>query len=135
MQWKPNKRARSEFLEVRTLLGMSKQDQVDFSYADLRRYFKVKLWDKSHICVGCEKEIKTFDEASIDHIIPRSKGGRTRWANVQLMHRNCNSKKSSKITVRLSSRRFAKALAPARSRRGQLTKYEIKKNGDTQAGL
>lgn len=132
--FKPNKRHRSEFTHLRTLLGLSRQEQTDFSYADLRRYFRVKLWDKSHKCMydKCpepNKLITEFEDATLDHIIPRSKGGRTRWANVQLMHRNCNSKKSSKIMTTMSRRRFLKATQPARSRRGQVTKYELKKRG------
>lgn len=34
---------------------------------------------------------------SIDHIIPKSKGGLHSWNNVQLAHRICNSKKKDKI--------------------------------------
>lgn len=122
---KPNKRPRSEFLHYRTLLGMSRQEQADFSWADLKRFFKVSLWDRSHKCAGCRKEIETFEEASLDHIIPRSKGGRTRLCNLQLMHMRCNSSKSSTITTRLPRRRFEKALCAAQSRRGQVTRREM----------
>lgn len=34
---------------------------------------------------------------SIDHIIPKSKGGLHAWDNVQLAHRICNSKKKDKV--------------------------------------
>lgn len=122
----PNRdRHRTEFLSVRTLLGMSRQDQADFSWVDLKRFFKVSLWDRSRKCAGCGKPIETFEEASLDHIIPRSKGGRTRLCNLQLMHMRCNSKKSSKIVNVLSRRRFAKAHQPAQSRTGQLTRREM----------
>lgn len=33
---------------------------------------------------------------SIDHIVPRSKGGLHKWDNVQLAHKKCNSLKSNK---------------------------------------
>lgn len=122
---KPVKRPRSEFLHYRTLLGMSRQEQADFCWADMRRFFKVSLWDRSHTCRGCGKEINTFDDASLDHIIPRSKGGRTRLANLQLMHKGCNSKKSSNITTRLSHRQFMKATTPVDSLRGQLTRRQM----------
>lgn len=36
---------------------------------------------------------------SIDHILPRSKGGLHSWANVQLAHRKCNSSKCNKIAI------------------------------------
>jgi hypothetical protein len=47
---KPNKRPKSDFANVTTLLGMSKQDQIDFSWNDVKRFFKVSLWDRSHQC-------------------------------------------------------------------------------------
>lgn len=122
---KPSKRPRSEFLHYRTLLGMSRQEQADFSWADLRRFFKVSLWDRSRTCAGCLKPIETFDDASLDHIIPRSKGGRTRLCNLQLMHKNCNSRKSSQITTILPRNRFQKAMTPAQSRTGQKTRREM----------
>lgn len=122
---KPNKRPRTDFLHYRTLLGMSRQEQADFSYADLKRFFRVQLWDRSHRCAGCGKEIKSFEDATLDHIIPRSKGGRTRLVNLQLMHPRCNSKKSSNITTRLGRSKFMKALQPAQSRRGQKTRREL----------
>lgn len=123
---RPNKdRHRTEFLEVRTLLGMSRQDQVDFSWHDLKRFYKVSLWDRSRTCAGCGKEIEKFQEASLDHIIPRSKGGRTRLCNLQLMHMRCNSKKASKIVSTLPKHIFAKAHTPPQSRVGQITRREM----------
>lgn len=124
---RPNKRHRSEFLHIRTLRGMSLQDQADFSWADLRRFFKVTLWDGDRTCPGCNREIEKFEDATLDHIIPRSKGGRTRLANLRLMHKRCNSRKGSKITVRLPGHRFLKALQPVNSLRGTVTKYEMKR--------
>lgn len=122
---KPVKRPRSEFVHYRTLLGMSRQEQADFCWADMRRYFKVTLWDRSRDCAACGKPIEAFDDASLDHIIPRSKGGRTRLVNVQLMHKRCNSKKSSQITTVLPHNKFMKAMTPADSNRGQLTRRQM----------
>lgn len=115
---KPNKRHPSEFKEVRTLKGMTRQEQADFSYADKKRFFKVLLWDENHTCSGCGKEIAIFEQASLDHIVPKSRGGFTRLANVRLMHRNCNSKKGDKMPENFS----AKAFAPSRSSLGAMEK-------------
>jgi predicted nucleic acid-binding Zn ribbon protein len=35
--------------------------------------------------------------ATIDHIVPLSKGGKHNWSNVRLAHRSCNSKKGDKL--------------------------------------
>lgn len=129
---KPVKRPRSEFAHIRTLLGMSRQEQADFSWSDLDRFYKVTLWDRSHRCKWekCrypDQMITSFEEATLDHIIPRSKGGRTRLCNLQLMHSKCNGAKSSTITNQLSRHRFLKAMTPPDSRKGQRTKYEMKR--------
>lgn len=128
----PNKdRHRSEFLQIRSLLGMSRQEQADFCWADMKRFFKVTLWDRGHTCAyeKCpypDKLINSFDEATLDHIVPRSKGGRTRLANLQLMHARCNSKRSSKI-IPVSRRQYLKALTPPKSNSGGVTKYMLKR--------
>lgn len=44
-------------------------------------------------CPYCKKPIKSQDELTIDHIIPRSKGGGDDMENLQPMHKTCNSEK------------------------------------------
>lgn len=105
---KPNKRHRSQFLHIRTLKGMKLQDRVDFSYVDIKRYFKVLLWDKGKNCQWCFNKILTFEQATLDHIIPKNKGGHTRLANLQLMHKRCNCVKSNRITKSLSKNLYQK---------------------------
>jgi 5-methylcytosine-specific restriction endonuclease McrA len=34
-------------------------------------------------------------DASMDHLVPLSKGGDHSWANVALAHRSCNSKRGA----------------------------------------
>lgn len=48
------------------------------------------------ICGICRLEVD-WDMASIDHVIPVSKGGEHSYANTQLAHRRCNSGKKDKI--------------------------------------
>jgi len=121
---KPTKRPASDFKGVTTLLGMSQQDRIDFAWNDLRRFFKVTLWDESHTCAfeNCPKPgrvIQTFDEATLDHIVPRSRGGHTRLANLQLMHSKCNSHKRSTMPKRFSP----KAFTPVASNIGSAARY------------
>jgi 5-methylcytosine-specific restriction endonuclease McrA len=62
---------------------------------------KQKFWHKGNRACGiCNKPIHTYAEATLDHITPWAKGGRTTEANAQLAHSKCNSKR------RDSSERF-----------------------------
>jgi HNH endonuclease len=104
---KPRKRPRKEFRDIRSLNGLSNQELSDFSFNDPRLFFKVRLWDRSHTCcfIRCPhplRKIETFEEATLDHILPKSAGGRTRLANLQLMHRECNGAKGHDIPAQYS---------------------------------
>jgi hypothetical protein len=45
-------------------------------------------------CGYCGKDIPQ-KEATIDHILPKSRGGKTTWKNVVLACKDCNSKKDN----------------------------------------
>jgi 5-methylcytosine-specific restriction endonuclease McrA len=65
---------------------------------DGKRFFdealKQKFWQKgSRSCGICNKQINLYADATLDHIEPWAKGGRTVEANAQLAHIKCNSKK------------------------------------------
>ena len=56
--------------------------------------FELMLKDNA-VCGICKDKVE-ISQASIDHIIPISKGGRHVWDNVQLAHFCCNIEKSNK---------------------------------------
>lgn len=47
-------------------------------------------------CQYCTKDFKTHD-LTFDHVVPRSRGGRTSWDNIVAACRPCNTKKGSKM--------------------------------------
>lgn len=57
---------------------------------------KQKLWQQSHQCQICGKEITAYKYVALDHIEPWAKGGPTVKANAQLAHKSCNQKKQAK---------------------------------------
>lgn len=87
---------KADFRDVESLTGLSFDQQRAFSWHNTKKYIKCKLWDRSHICQLCGREILLFKTASLDHIIPRSAGGRTRERNLRLAHKKCNSARNSK---------------------------------------
>lgn len=65
----------------------------------------------THNCqyTGVELTNKTF---SLDHIIPRSKGGRDNWHNLVAAHKDVNSKKGNKFNHEVGLKLLKKPVAP-----------------------
>ena len=61
--------------------------------------FRLSLWDKAHTCKLCNNEIHMFDDCTVDHIIPYSRGGKTVAENAQLAHRFCNARKNAQMEL------------------------------------
>jgi len=54
------------------------------------------VWDRDEgICQYTGKKL-TPQEANIDHVIPRSRGGKTDWSNCVLTHKEVNAKKADR---------------------------------------
>jgi hypothetical protein len=72
-----------------------------FSKKDSKRGFSTEqrriIWNTTadRRCSGCNKPV-TWEDLTVDHIDPYSKGGRTRLRNAALMHRSCNSAKGNR---------------------------------------
>ncbi|MCL5029153.1 MAG: DUF262 domain-containing protein, partial [Bacteroidetes bacterium] len=49
------------------------------------------------ICPLCNGSIFINDDIEVDHILPLGKGGRDRFLNLQVTHKDCNRKKGTKI--------------------------------------
>jgi hypothetical protein len=69
--------------------GTYKQDRT-FSYS-----VKKRLFESDPTCKICGQQIRTIDDAEVDHIVPYSKGGDTNNSNAQISHRFCNRVKSN----------------------------------------
>jgi len=82
---------------VSTLVKISKRQLVGMK-ADADRYVpqdvRQAVWQRDGgKCVQCRAD----NYLEYDHIIPHSKGGANSVANVQLLCRSCNLKKSDRI--------------------------------------
>ena len=62
-----------------------------------RRAFSGRaLWERDGgVCQYTGRRLKV-GEGNIDHVVPRSRGGRTDWENCVLAHREVNSRKANK---------------------------------------
>ena len=56
---------------------------------------RLQLLKRSPYCVYCMKEL-TIDNSTVDHVVPKSKGGTDRRSNLVLSYGPCNQKKANK---------------------------------------
>ena len=81
--------------------------------------FNVFLRDK-FTCQYCHDFFKA-EELTFDHVIPKSKGGKTSWQNVVTCCRLCNTKKGNKTLNKLNIRLYNDPKTP--------NNYELKEIG------
>jgi len=81
------------------------QVEVVFSRANL-------LIRDRYTCQYCGKSVKNPKDRTIDHILPRSRGGKTTWDNVVLCCRKCNLKKGDRTPEEAGMKLLAKPRAP-----------------------
>jgi hypothetical protein len=82
--------------EVQRLLSGVHIEPRFFSYE-----FRKQLYDRSPVCQLCHNQIHSLEDATVDHIHPYSKGGKTVPDNAQLAHRSCNAKKCANVEAGL----------------------------------
>lgn len=63
-------------------------------------------------CQYCSNQFKTHD-LTFDHVIPRSRGGRTNWENIVAACRPCNTKKGSKMPHEVNMHPYREPCAPS----------------------
>jgi 5-methylcytosine-specific restriction enzyme A len=83
-----------ERLFERVRLALTDHDREPIRAEDLLRL----LWNSPHVCTNCGKcppEIKLH----VDHVFPASRGGSSRFGNLQFLCAECNLRKSNKIEV------------------------------------
>ena len=81
--------------------------------------FNVFLRDRFS-CQYCGRRFETR-ELTFDHVIPRSRGGRTSWINVVTACRECNMRKSNRMP--------GEARMPPRAKPAYPTTYQLRENG------
>ncbi len=68
----------------------------------------------SNRCQYCGKRFPT-NELSLDHVVPRSQGGRTSWENIVCCCVKCNVKKGGRTPEQATMHLIAKPIKPRRS--------------------
>ena len=74
-----------------------------------------------HCCQYCRRNLPT-SQLSIDHVVPRSKGGGTNWENVVCCCKDCNTKKGGRTPHEAHMNLWKK---PAKPRHSPLLAYKL----------
>lgn len=88
-----------KIIRFKTLDSITKQHKrktVRFSRSDL-------FLRDAGTCQYCEAKL-TKEESTVDHVLPRSRGGTTSWENCVLSCNSCNGKKGSKTPAEAGMR-------------------------------
>ncbi len=63
-------------------------------------------------CQYCGRSVRSAKDRTIDHIIPKSRGGKTVWGNVVLCCRKCNLKKGDRTPEEAGMKLLKRPTAP-----------------------
>lgn len=55
-----------------------------------RKKLRIELWQARPICFACNLSIEKLEDASLEHIVPLSKGGADAEENCSISHVDCN---------------------------------------------
>ena len=86
---------RSPSWELRLPSVLALKEYIPMARKPAFTRFNVFLRD-SWTCQYCTSKHKTH-ELTFDHVIPRSKGGRTTWENIVASCQSCNTRKGNKM--------------------------------------
>lgn len=87
------------------------EEQVKREKEKARNLRRTHWWDKktqSGICHYCRRRVGR-DQLTMDHIVPLSRGGKSKKGNIVPACKNCNSKKKSLLPVEWEE--YVKSLA------------------------
>jgi len=90
-------------IALRDYVHVSRQPAFTRFHVFLRDHFS---------CQYCGKKLSAHD-LTFDHVIPRSKGGRTNWGNVVAACRECNRDKADHMPTASQYRPIRKPSAPS----------------------
>lgn len=77
------------------------------------KFSRHALYDRDKwFCMYCGSDRFPVSELTIDHVVPRSKGGKTTWTNCTTACKKCNSKKGDKLCEEIGMYPLIKPVKP-----------------------
>jgi RNA-directed DNA polymerase len=90
----------SEYVKVRGDSSPYDENQIYWAKRlSTNNFFNIRvttlLKKQKGICHWCKSQFNVDEIMEVDHIIPRAKGGKDEYKNLQLLHRHCHDRKTS----------------------------------------
>lgn len=105
-------RAVSFEIQVPRIVRLTRYDKVPTAVVRFNR--KNLLARDEHRCQYCG-QFKTTSQLSLDHVVPRSHGGKTTWENIVCSCLSCNSRKGGRTPDQAGMRLLNTPKRPGRS--------------------
>jgi len=98
------------------------------AYGRKMKYSNKMVWERDDfVCQYCRKPITSKNDLTADHIIPRSRGGKTTYENMTTACRHCNKKKNDRMPEEAGMFPIRKPFKPAMTKRMREIMEEVKK--------
>ena len=91
--YKEKIRSVSESFELPAVIVLTRY--VKFKFKTISPTRKNIMWRDQYKCQYCEKECES-KVMTLDHIVPRSRGGKNTWTNLVTACKKCNQKKGNR---------------------------------------
>jgi len=98
------------------------------AYARKFKFSNKMTWERDNFtCQYCGKHIDEKKNLTTDHIIPRSRGGKTIYENMVTACFHCNRKKSNRTPIEANMFPLKKPIKPSITKRTREIMEEVKK--------
>lgn len=98
------------------------------AYGRKMKYSNKMVWERDNFtCMYCGKPISSKHDLTADHIMPRSRGGKTTYENMTTACRYCNRKKNDRTPEESGMFPIRKPFKPSMTKRMMEIMEEVKK--------
>lgn len=107
--YKQEIRSVAKSFKLPAVIVLNRYVKFRFSYVSCNR--NNVLWRDQNQCQYCGTIFKA-DKLTLDHVIPKSRGGGNTWTNLVTACKKCNQRKGSKTPAESGMRPLRKPFAP-----------------------
>jgi 5-methylcytosine-specific restriction endonuclease McrA len=97
------------FIKIPTVIVLNYYDKIPRQTV---KFTQKNLWERDNFTCQYTGKKLTRTNGNIDHIIPRSQGGKTSWENCVIAHKEINARKADKTPEQAGLKLLKKPSAP-----------------------